>query len=133
MNVAHPPGAPLEIAVRLIQVIVPASGRGTAKPAKSLDRQEERSMSRMLFLMPLMALATPAAAAESPAAYLGQAGAGDLFEQTSSKIVLETTSDARVKSFAHMMIGDHGKSTAMLTSSAENGRASWREGACQYV
>src|SRR3546814_9253809 len=91
MNVAHPPGAPLEIAVRLIQVIVPASGRGTAKPAKSLDRQEERSMSRMLFLMPLMALATPAAAAESPAAYLGKAGAGDLFEQTSSKIVLETT------------------------------------------
>src|SRR3546814_5100387 len=76
-NVAHPPGAPLEIAVSLIQVIVPASGRGTAKPAKSLDRQEERSMSRMLFLMPLMALATPAAAAESPAAYLGKAGAGD--------------------------------------------------------
>src|SRR3546814_8402567 len=109
MNVAHPPGAPLEIAVRLIQVIVPASGRGTAKPAKSLDRQEERSMSRMLFLMPLMALATPAAAAESPAAYLGKAGAGDLFEQTSSKIVMETTSDARVKRFATIMIGDHGK------------------------
>src|SRR3546814_15018320 len=37
---------------------------------------------------------------------------------TSSKIVLETTSDARVKSFATMMIGDHGKSTAMLKSAA---------------
>ncbi|BAI95959.1 hypothetical protein Sj15T_02930 [Sphingobium sp. TA15] len=75
-------------------------------------------MSRMLFLMPLIALATPAAAAETPAAYLGKAGAGDLFEQTSSKIVLETTSDARVKSFATMMIGDHGKSAAMLKSAA---------------
>src|SRR3546814_20125747 len=114
MNVAHPPGAPLEIAVRLIQVIVPASGRGTAKPAKSLDRQEERSMSRMLFLMPLMALATPAAAAESPAASLGTAGAGDLFEQKSSKNVLETTSDARSKRLATLMNGEHGSRHAML-------------------
>ncbi|GFZ81749.1 MULTISPECIES: DUF4142 domain-containing protein [Sphingobium] len=75
-------------------------------------------MSKMLLLMPLIAVAMPAAAAESPTAYLGKAGAGDLYEQTSSKIVLETTRDARVKSFATMMVGDHGKSTAMLKSAA---------------
>ncbi|WP_022681695.1 DUF4142 domain-containing protein [Sphingobium bisphenolivorans] len=59
-----------------------------------------------------------AAQAEAPNAYLAKAGASDLFEQTSSKLVLQSTKDAKVRSFATMMVQDHGKSTAMLKAAA---------------
>ena len=50
--------------------------------------------------------------------YLDKAGAGDLYEQTSSRIVLQSSKNAKVRGFASMMIEDHGKSTAMLKSAA---------------
>lgn len=75
-------------------------------------------MMKMFALIPLIALTTAAAAADSPAAYLGKAGAGDLYEQMSSKIVLKSSRDAKIKNFASMMIVDHGKSTAMLKGAA---------------
>lgn len=63
--------------------------------------------------------ATPALAQPmTPAAYVATAGAGDLYERQSSQIVLETTSDPRVKSFATMMLADHGQSTAKVKSAA---------------
>ena len=63
--------------------------------------------------------ALPAAAlAQTPSAYVAAAGASDLFEQTSSKLVLRTTRDAKVRSFATMMVQDHAKSTGMVKAAA---------------
>ena len=50
--------------------------------------------------------------------YLKAAGAGDKFEIDSSKLVLTSTKDAKVRSFAHKMIADHVKSTAMIKMAA---------------
>ena len=63
--------------------------------------------------------ATPfAVQAQTPATYVAKAGASDLFEQTSSKLVLRTTKNAKVRSFATMMVSDHAKSTAMVKAAA---------------
>ncbi len=75
------------------------------------------------FLPPLLVaaavLAAPAAAsALAPSAYLAEAAAGDLYEQKSSQLVLQSTQDAKVRSFATMMIRDHQKSSAMLKAAA---------------
>jgi len=69
----------------------------------------------------LLALATgtPAIAQVMPAdKYVATAGASDLYERQSSQVVLETTQNARIKSFATMMIADHGKSTAAVKDAA---------------
>ncbi|WP_174297830.1 DUF4142 domain-containing protein [Sphingomonas bacterium] len=50
--------------------------------------------------------------------YVKAAGAGDKFEIDSSKLVLQSTKDAQVRSFAHKMIADHTKSTAMVKVAA---------------
>ena len=64
-------------------------------------------------------LATPAVAQQmAPAAYVAAAGAGDLYEKTSSQLVLQSTKDPKVRSFAQGMIRDHNKSTAMVKSAA---------------
>ncbi|MEG8038073.1 DUF4142 domain-containing protein [Sphingomonas sp. LR60] len=64
-------------------------------------------------------LATPAVAQQmTPDAYVAAAGAGDLYEKTSSQIVLQSTKDPKVRSFAQGMIRDHNKSTAMVKSAA---------------
>ncbi len=64
--------------------------------------------------------ALPAIAAAAPPApeYVKMAGAGDLYEKASSKLVLTTTKDKAVKSFATMMVKDHNKSTAMVKKAA---------------
>lgn len=62
------------------------------------------------------------AQAMSPAEYVAAAGAGDLYERMSSQIVLETSSDPRIRDFAQMMIADHGKSSAMVMSAARSAR-----------
>lgn len=65
------------------------------------------------------AAAIPVAAhAETPARYVAKAGAGDLYEETSSKLVLRSTKDATVRAFATMMVRDHNKSTAMVKAAA---------------
>jgi putative membrane protein len=64
-------------------------------------------------------IAAPAfAQAMSPAEYVANAGAGDLYEITSSQIVLETTQDPKIREFANMMIEHHTKSTADVKAAA---------------
>src|SRR3954469_9031249 len=55
------------------------------------------------------------AAPPSPV-YVAKAGASDLYEKTSSQIVLRSTRDPEVRRFASMMVTDHSKSTAMVKS-----------------
>lgn len=50
--------------------------------------------------------------------YLMKAGAGDLYEKTSSKIVLKSTKNADIRKFANMMIMDHTKSTNDVKTAA---------------
>lgn len=61
------------------------------------------------------------AATPSPttADYLDKAGASDLYEKTSSQLVLKSTKNAAIKRDANMMIKDHTKSTAMLKTAAK--------------
>lgn len=73
-------------------------------------------------IAPLFALAPIAAHAETPSGYVTKAGAGDLFEQTSSKLMLRSTKDAKVRSFATMMVEDHNKSSAMVKAAAAKSR-----------
>ena len=64
-------------------------------------------------------LAAPAfAQAMSPTEYVKTAGASDLYEITSSKTVLESTTDPKVRQFATMMIQHHTKSTADVKAAA---------------
>ena len=50
--------------------------------------------------------------------YVKDAGAGDMFEIQSSKLVLQSTHDSKVRAFANKMIADHTKSTAMVKAAA---------------
>lgn len=59
------------------------------------------------------------AQATSPADYVMKAGAGDLYERTSSKLVLESTQNPKVREFAQMMVTDHEKSTADVKMAAK--------------
>jgi putative membrane protein len=80
--------------------------------------------------MKLYALALAAACAASPAAaqvmtpadYVKTAGASDMYERESSKLVLETTQDPRVRDFATMMLDAHAKSTADVKAAAARSR-----------
>lgn len=76
------------------------------------------------FALPLLAALTSTAAfAEAPkttaAAFVSAAGASDLYEKTSSQLVLQSTKNAKVKSFAQMMVSDHSKTTADVTAAAK--------------
>ena len=62
------------------------------------------------------------AQAMNPAEYVKTAGASDLYERTSSQIVLQTTRDPRVREFAQMMIAHHAKSTADVKAAAMRSR-----------
>ena len=67
------------------------------------------------------ALAIPAAAMAAPmtpAKYVMTAGASDLYEIESSKLVLATTTNPQVRQFADGMIADHTKSTADVKAAA---------------
>lgn len=66
-----------------------------------------------------LAIATPAfAQVMSPAEYVKTAGASDLYERQSSQLVLESTTDPKVKTFATMMVDNHGASTAKVKAAA---------------
>lgn len=66
-----------------------------------------------------VAVAGPAMAqVMSPAEYVMTAGASDLYERQSSQLVLQSTQDPQVRSFATMMVADHGKSTAEVKAAA---------------
>lgn len=71
----------------------------------------------------MAAIASPAAAqVMAPAEYVMTAGASDLYEITSSQVVLETTQDPKLRAFAQMMITDHTKSTADVKAAATRSR-----------
>ncbi|RVT90540.1 DUF4142 domain-containing protein [Sphingomonas crocodyli] len=53
-----------------------------------------------------------------PVDYVKTAGASDLYEIQSSKLVLATSQDPKVRSFAEMMIDHHSRSTADLKAAA---------------
>jgi putative membrane protein len=65
-----------------------------------------------------LAVCATAAGAETPAQYVAKAGASDVYETRSSKLVLATSKDPKVRTFANGMIADHAKSTAMVKAAA---------------
>lgn len=80
-------------------------------------------MKLKIALLPAILLTAPAwAEVMTPADYVTTAGASDLFERQSAQIVLESTQDPKVRSFAQMMLADHGKSTAMVKVAAGKSR-----------
>lgn len=69
----------------------------------------------------VIAAMTPAAVsaqAVTPGTYVMKAGASDLYEKTSSQLVLATSKNAKLRQFAQMMIQDHTKSTADVKAAA---------------
>lgn len=67
-----------------------------------------------------MIAATPLAVQATKAPeFVKMAGAGDLYEKTSSQMVLKTAKNDQVRSFAQMMISDHGKTTAQVKTAAK--------------
>lgn len=80
-------------------------------------------MTRISFMRPVLslslaiALAAPALA-QSAGEYVATAGAGDLYERQSSQLVLKTTKNADLRTFAQEMVTDHGKSTADVKAAA---------------
>jgi putative membrane protein len=80
-------------------------------------------MKTLLFLASTLVVAAPATAqVMTPTEYVTTAGASDLYERTSSQIVLESTKDPKVRSFAQMMIAHHAKSTADVKAAAAKSR-----------
>jgi len=73
----------------------------------------------LLLALPATLVALPAAAqVMAPADYVAIAGASDLYEITSSRIVLETTTDPALRRFAQMMVTHHAKTTADVKAAA---------------
>ena len=76
-------------------------------------------MKTLMFLAPALLVAAPLAAqVMAPAEYVATAGASDLYERTSSQMVLESTSDPKVRSLAQMMVSEHSQSTADVKAAA---------------
>jgi putative membrane protein len=68
-------------------------------------------------------VASPAAAqVMTPAEYVKTAGASDLYERESAKLVLTTTRDPKVRDFANMMLEIHTKSSADVKAAAMRSR-----------
>lgn len=68
-------------------------------------------------------IAAPAVAqVMTPSEYVMTAGASDLYEITSSQVVLETTQNPKLRAFAQMMIQHHTKSTANVKAAAARSR-----------
>lgn len=72
----------------------------------------------ILAALPLVIAAPVFAQAMAPADYVAAAGASDLYERQSSQLVLQSTRDSGIRSFANMMIKDHTKSTAEVKAAA---------------
>lgn len=63
--------------------------------------------------------ATSAFALTPTPTYIAKAGAGDLYETQSSKLILQTTKNKAVRAFATQMIADHAKSTSLVKAAAK--------------
>ncbi|KAB7646382.1 DUF4142 domain-containing protein [Polymorphobacter fuscus] len=66
--------------------------------------------------------AAQAAPTTDAGSYVAQAGASDLYEKTSSQLVLANAQRADVRRFAQMMIDDHGKTTQQVVAAAKQDR-----------
>lgn len=76
-------------------------------------------MMRYVLAATALCVATPLLAQSMPPAdYVMMAGASDLYERESSKLVLATTKNADVRKFATMMISAHNESTRMVKQAA---------------
>ena len=75
-----------------------------------------------LALSTLVVAAPAAAQVMTPAEYVKTAGASDLYERQSSQIVLQSTQDPKIRSFAQQMLVDHAKSTADVKAAAAKSR-----------
>ena len=71
-----------------------------------------------LFAAATLFIATAAHSAPPAPEFVAKAGASDLYEMRSSKLVLRTTKNADVRKFANEMIADHSKSTAKVKAAA---------------
>ena len=69
-----------------------------------------------------MSGAPAAAPATTGADYVAKAGASDLYERTSSQLMLSSTRSAKIREFATMMLRDHVKSTADVKRAAAAAR-----------
>ena len=69
----------------------------------------------MLAATPVLAYAAPTA---SSTTYVKMAGAGDLYERQSSTVLLQSTANPKLRSFAQMMVTDHTQSTADVKAAA---------------
>lgn len=81
---------------------------------------------KMLMTSAALAAATLAAPAVAqvmtPSEYVMTAGASDLYEITSSRVVMEKTQNPQLREFAQMMVADHTKSTADVKAAAARSR-----------
>lgn len=71
-----------------------------------------------LLLTLMIGVAAVHAAPMAAADFVTKAGASDLYEQRSSKLVLQSTKNPKVRSFAQQMVTDHGKTTAEVKAAA---------------
>lgn len=76
------------------------------------------------FVIFAAAAAVPLAAVQAqapiaPATFVKMAGASDQYEIQSSKLLLQTTRNAKLRDFATQMVTDHTKSTADVTAAAK--------------
>lgn len=79
---------------------------------------------RLIIVAAAFALAGSPAYAKNMTArqYVAAAGAGDLYERESGKIVMGSTQNARIRDFAQMMVSNHTKSTAEVKAAAAAAR-----------
>ena len=78
-------------------------------------------MTKLFALAAMIAMPAVAAVAQAPMAaptYVMKAGAGDQYEIQSSRLLLASTKNAKLQSFASMMVADHTKSTADVKAAA---------------
>lgn len=73
------------------------------------------AMATIVAAVPVAAVSAQAVTSQT---YVMKAGAGDLYEKESSRLLLTSTGNARLKQFAQMMVRDHTKSTADVTAAA---------------
>ena len=79
-------------------------------------------MNRLFTAAAIAAIPFAAAVAQAPVTgqqFVAKAGASDQYEIQSSRLVLQTTRDAKLRDFANMMIQDHTKSTADVKAAAQ--------------
>ena len=73
-----------------------------------------------------LALAVPAAPllaqSVTPSTYVKKAGASDLYEKESSRLMLASSKNAKLRQYATMMIGDHTASTNEVKAAAMKAR-----------